>query len=373
MPQSTTSDGTNDCGGTPIYKSDGSPWVCTFDDEFDGTSLNTNLWTVEQTSVNGYHSGQECFVGSPNNVSVSGGALHLTARKEAAPFVCDSPLGDYITQYTSGEVNTLNHFSQTYGYFEVKAKFPAATVSGLQSSLWLWPVNSTYYGATWPASGEIDIAEWYSEYSSLVIPYIHYNPSGGPKADPNVTNDACSVADTTSYNTYGVIWTPQSITILMDGQTCLVDTWNPAAPEVKPDPFNMPFFVTLTQALGITTEFLHHQHPAPGHILNRLGSGLELNTDRCGRAAKRVRAVLAFGEYPLVDGDVLIDHSVTVEPLFCNGPNRSAVEGFDSCDRIRSHGHVGDECTCQPFVDDFRHRTTIDGNNRGATCHRLHD
>jgi beta-glucanase (GH16 family) len=253
VPQTTTSDGKSDCGGVTIYKSDGTPWTCTFDDEFDGTAVNTNLWTIEQTSQNGYHSGQECFVNSPNNVSVSGGALHLTVQKEASTFVCNSPQGSYATQYTSGEVYSLDHFSQTNGYFEVKAKFPAATVSGLQSSLWLWPVNPNYYGSTWPASGEIDIAEWYSEYPNLAIPYIHYNPAGGAGSDPNVTNDYCNVSNTSGYNTYGAIWTPQSITIQIDGKTCLVDNWNPASPEVKPDPFNMPFFINLTQALGINT------------------------------------------------------------------------------------------------------------------------
>jgi beta-glucanase (GH16 family) len=253
VPQSTTSDGKSDCGGVTIYKSDGSPWTCTFDDEFDGTTLNRNLWTVEVTAQNGYHSGTECFVDSPNNVSVSGGALHLTAEKEANPFVCNDPNGAYGTQYTSGEVYTLNHFSQTNGYFEVKAQFPATTVAGLQSSLWMWPVNSSYYGATWPASGEIDIAEWYSQYPDLAIPYIHYNPQGGASGDPNVTNNACHVANTSAYNTYGVIWTPQSMTVQIDGQTCLVDNWNPASPEVKPDPFNQPFFMALTQALGINT------------------------------------------------------------------------------------------------------------------------
>jgi beta-glucanase (GH16 family) len=260
VPQSTTSDGKSDCGGATIYKSDGTPWTCTFDDEFDGTTLNTNLWTVEQTSLNGYHSGQECFVDSPNNVSVSGGALHLTAQKEANTFVCNSPQGSYATQYTSGEVYSLDHFSQTYGYFEAKAKFPAATVSGLQSSLWLWPVNPNYYGSTWPASGEIDFTEWYSEYPTLAIPYIHYNPAA---SDPNVTNDACSVSNTSGYNTYGVMWTPQSITIQIDGKTCLVDNWNPASPEVKPAPFNMPFFINLTQALGVQTNAFNSSTPLP--------------------------------------------------------------------------------------------------------------
>ena len=38
-------------------------------------------------------------------------------------------------------VTTYNRFSQAYGRFEIRAKFPAATVQGLQSAFWLWPDN----------------------------------------------------------------------------------------------------------------------------------------------------------------------------------------------------------------------------------------
>ena len=36
----------------------------------------------------------------------------------------------------------------------------------------------------WPASGEIDFAEFYSQYPNLDVPFIHYNYSS---TDPNVT------------------------------------------------------------------------------------------------------------------------------------------------------------------------------------------
>ena len=49
------------------------------------------------------------------------------------------------------------------------------------------------------------------------------------------------------------MWTTSSITISFDGQTCLQDVWDPALPLVKPQPFDHPFMVALTQALGQTT------------------------------------------------------------------------------------------------------------------------
>jgi beta-glucanase (GH16 family) len=240
------------CGGVAPLGVSGT-WTCSFDDEFTGTSLDASNWVPQVTSNSGYVTGggssEVCYENSPNNISVSGGYLNLTVLKTAAPFVCDDPFGDFSTQYTGGMVSTYGLFSQTYGVFEVSAKLPAATIKGLQETLWLYPQNETKYGA-WPASGEIDFAEFYSEYPTLDIPYIHYNEA---KSDPNVTSYNCTIPEN-QFNTYGVDWTSSSITVLYNGKTCLVDKWDPAYPETAPEPFNQPFFIALTQALGVDTD-----------------------------------------------------------------------------------------------------------------------
>jgi beta-glucanase (GH16 family) len=209
-----------------------------------------------ETATSGFTSGlSACFVNSPNNISVGNGYLSLTAREESAPFVCQDPYGSFTTQYTSGDVATYGTFNQTYGRFEVKAKVPATTIAGLQSSFWLFPQSLTGLGP-WPASGEIDIAETYSQYPTLAIPTVHYN------YDPSTTNAATNTNVVTNYNCamnpdqfndYVVEWTPTTITVVYNGTTCLVDHWIPASPEAAPQPFNQPFFVDLTQALGIGT------------------------------------------------------------------------------------------------------------------------
>ncbi len=245
-PTTTTTVAGGPCGAQ-ITKADGSAWQCTFADDFNGTTLDTSKWVVQTTAASGFHNGPECFVNTPNNLSVANGTLSLTARKEAAPFTCASSTGSYTSQYTSGMVMTYGLFSQAYGRFDVRAKLPAATVKGLQESFWLWPDNPTKYGY-WPTSGEIDIAEAYSLYPDRVIPYIHYTPA---TTDPNVTNTACMISDLSQFHDYVAEWTPTSISIIYDGHTCLVDTWNPAWPLTKPQPFDQPFLIALTQALGI--------------------------------------------------------------------------------------------------------------------------
>jgi len=245
------------CGSSPV-KATGGRWVCTFADDFSGTSLNPARWVALTTAASGYTNGWECYTDSPNNISVSGGVLSLTARKEAQPFMCYAPWGAWNTQYTSGFATTWSKFAQAYGRFEIRAKFPAAKLAGLQSALWLWPVNDQKYGS-FPASGEIDIAEFYTQYPDRVIPYVHYNDGG---ADPNVTNNYCMMSDPEQFHTYLLEWTPQSLLIKFDGQTCVNDVWNPVG-LTRPAPFDQPFYLNLTQALGISTNAMTAETPFP--------------------------------------------------------------------------------------------------------------
>jgi beta-glucanase (GH16 family) len=245
--------------GPAIAKPGGGTWTCTFADEFNGTTLSSSRWVRVTTAVNGYTNAGECYVNSTNNVSVGNGVLSLTARTEPSRFVCRSPYGNFQTQTTGGFVTSWSKFSQTYGRFEVRAKFPTQTVAGLQSALWLWPNNANRYGSTWPSSGEIDIAEYFTQYPDRAIPYVHYRDGG---SDPNVTNNWCMITDPSNWHTYALEWTSTTLTISYDGATCIKDTWNPVE-MTKPAPFNQPFYLNLTQALGLGTNAFSSSTPMP--------------------------------------------------------------------------------------------------------------
>lgn len=233
------------CGGVrTVERAGGGAWRCTFSDDFDGPGIDLTKWQVLTTRETAYHSGAECFVDDRRNASTASGLLQLTVRRLGKPFVCQSPAGDYITRYTSGTVTTGKRFDQTYGRFEVRARFIGARVPGLHGAIWLWPSAQTYG----KASGEIDIAEHYSLYPDRVIPFVHYESAG---KDPTATNNNCVVKRPDRFHTYAAQWTPDAITIAFDGKVCMSTTWSKAAPLQKPAPFNRPFYVNLTQALGI--------------------------------------------------------------------------------------------------------------------------
>jgi beta-glucanase (GH16 family) len=258
-PASTSPQTAPTCGNEPLPPDPGGVrWTCSFDDEFDSTtgdasSLNTSWWTPQQTATSGFASGpsgyEACYVDLSDNISVSGGALHLTVRKESTPFQC----GALTTQYTSGMVSTGSRFDQSYGRFEVRALLPQTVLPGLQETLWLYPQNLTY--GPWPASGEVDFAEFYSLLSVLDVPYIHYNYDASITdllSHTNITTADCPI-NPAQYNNYAVTWEPGSFTITINGATCLIDKYQANGGLSATAPFDQPFFIALTQGLGIGT------------------------------------------------------------------------------------------------------------------------
>lgn len=247
-------------------KPDGSAWTCSFDDEFSGTTLDRNTWDVQQTAVGSFTTGvqpyEACYEDDPSDVSVSAGYLHLSVRKLTTPVECiDGRQGNFSTKYTAGTVSTYSGFNQTYGRYEARVSLPNTAVAGLQETLWLWPVNDTKYGAE-PASGEIDYSEFYSQYAGNDLPYLHYNPASprnyatnsnvqgaypAPNAEPGMD---CTFTQA-GFNVYTATWAPGLITIAVNGHTCMIDNYTSTAGGAAP--FDQPFFLAFTQALGIGT------------------------------------------------------------------------------------------------------------------------
>jgi beta-glucanase (GH16 family) len=232
-----------DACGVKLAKPGGGTWECTFVDDFDGTALDTGKWTTQDTARTGFKSGLTCYRGA-SNIAVRSGTLLLEARDEGVPLDCDNPYGAFRTRYTGGLVTTRGQFSQTYGRFEVRAKLPAARFSGLHGAFWMFPLNPTY--GRWPASGEIDVAEWWSNDLTLVLPSLHFN-GRAPATDSGWD---CRVDDASSFHTYAVEWSATRIAFFIDGDACFERGWTPRPPQVVPQPFDHPFSMILLMGVG---------------------------------------------------------------------------------------------------------------------------
>jgi len=233
---------TDACGAQP-RKPDGTSWACTFVDDFGGTSLDRTKW-VPQTvfSTGDVLSGYACYDDDPSVVSVSDGTLNLSVRKNATALPCANGLPD--TPYRAGMVSTHHLFSQQYGRFEARFRTTATTAPGLQESWWLWPDDRDPLAQlVWPLNGEIDIAETYSAYPDLGIPFLHYGSedNGGPIPGTN-TSWSCAAARGV-FNTYTLEWTASRLEVFVNGRSCLVNTSGDSA-------FRKRYILNLTQALG---------------------------------------------------------------------------------------------------------------------------
>ncbi len=242
--------------GPDLPKPTGGTWDCTFVDNFSGTALNRGNWTPQ---VN-FHSGLAatrrgaCMVDDPNNVRVLSGNLQLTVRKVSRLVRCDG----YSAYYTSGGVTTHDLFSQQYGRFEARIKPHPSTKPGLQEAFWMLPSGPPT--ATWPANGEIDVSETYSQYSTLSVPFLHYtyNNNGGPV--PGLNTAWNCVANRGVYNTYTLTWSATKIAIDVNGKSCLVNTSGNVA-------FKKSYFMSLSSLLGVTSNALTTATPIPATMM----------------------------------------------------------------------------------------------------------
>lgn len=243
----TAAAATSDACGPVLAKGASGTWTCTFVDNFSTRGLNPDKWGIQQTAVTGFRVGETCFTSSTRNVAVRYGVLRLVARRESQPLRCNTGQNGFTTPYTGGMVGTRGRFSQAYGRFEIRAKYPTTTGPGVHGGFWTYPLNLTY--GAWPASGELDIAEWWSSDRTLLLPSLHYN-GRDYLAD---SGWSCRTSTPSAYHTYTMEWFRTVVRFFIDGRMCFHRSWDPAAPLAAPQPFDQPFSIILNLGVGTTT------------------------------------------------------------------------------------------------------------------------
>jgi beta-glucanase (GH16 family) len=113
-------------------------WTLVWADEFEADTLNTDLWSYmigdgTEYGIPGWGN-EELQYYRQENVSVSDGKLHITAKKET--------FGG--KGYTSGRIRTMNKGDWTYCKVEFRAKMPLG--QGLWAAVWMLPTDEEYGG-----------------------------------------------------------------------------------------------------------------------------------------------------------------------------------------------------------------------------------
>ena len=200
-----------------------------FQDEFDGTSLDTSKWGYQYGCFDPAQRSQAQYTDSPDNVSVHDGHLNLTARYSPmktkwdgsqVPRTCKNGDTTYDAPFTSGMITTKTKDGKvlyaapgTGFYAEARVKLPAARSSW--SAFW-----GTGTKGGWPANGEIDIFESKGYDPSFLMSNIHTPRAGNPKKTQQ--HQGAMHGDTATsqseWHTYGLLKTADAIEFYFDGQ-----------------------------------------------------------------------------------------------------------------------------------------------------------
>lgn len=200
-----------------------------FQDEFDGTSLDTSKWGYQYGCFDPAQHSQAQYTDSPDNVSVHDGHLNLTARYSPTktkwdgsqvPRTCKNGDTTYDAPFTSGMITTKTKDGKvlyaapgTGFYAEARVKLPA----GRSSWAAFWGTGTK---GGWPANGEIDIFESKGYDPSFLMSNIHTPRAGNPKKTQQ--HQGAMHGDTassqTEWHTYGLLKTADAIEFYFDGQ-----------------------------------------------------------------------------------------------------------------------------------------------------------
>ncbi len=220
---------------------DRSDLTLSFADEFDALSLrdgdsgtwDTNFWWGAENGSTLTPNGEKQWyidheygpTSSVNPFGVDDGVLTITAAR--APDEIRPLINNY--EYTSGLLTTHGSFSQTYGYFEMRADMPDN--HGVWPAFWLLPADGS-----WPP--EIDVVEMRGQDPNTVHVSAHSTQTGSHTK----VGSAVNVPDTEGFHTYGLLWTKDELVWYFDDtEVFRADT---------PDDMHDPMYMLVNLAVG---------------------------------------------------------------------------------------------------------------------------
>jgi beta-glucanase (GH16 family) len=231
----------------------------TFSDEFNTLSLrngssgtwDTNFWwggengstLTGNNELQWYIDNNYAPTSSVNPFSVEDGVLTITAAR--APEAIKPYINNY--QYTSGLLTTHESFTQTYGYFEIRADMPEK--QGAWPAFWLLRADGS-----WPP--ELDVIEMTGQDPNKLLMTSHTNETG----THTTVASTPYAADTDGFHTYGVLWTEDELVWYFDN----VEVARAATPADMHEPMYMLVDLAVGGIAGAPADGL--ATPAEMHI-----------------------------------------------------------------------------------------------------------
>jgi beta-glucanase (GH16 family) len=210
-------------------------YTLNWQEEFDGTMLNTADWTHEIGNSGWGNNESQYYTDSKNNSYLSNGNLVIEAIKEQFQGA----------DYTSARIITQNKKLFTHGRVDVRAILPEG--QGIWPAIWMLGTNIGDVG--WPACGEIDIMELVGHEPGEVHGTAHWGNQGQGFSHYKGNGYSLSNGEKFSekYHVFSIIWEPNKITWYVDDN----QFFTLSNSDVNGDyPFDLPFFFIFNIAVG---------------------------------------------------------------------------------------------------------------------------
>lgn len=186
------------------------PWELVFNDEFDGTELNTEVW---QTYFPYCDNGDDCLASRTHGLPDELQFFHdenvrLTGNGIVQMLLEKGPITTWYNAascYSAGMIHSRIKFKR--GRFECRCKVPRSTSTFIWPSIWL------FGGPT--AASEIDILEILWTTSNMYHHALHrYGHFGGYHASEGEAHELIDLSD--SFHTYRCDWDTWFIDFYVD-------------------------------------------------------------------------------------------------------------------------------------------------------------
>jgi beta-glucanase (GH16 family) len=205
-------------------------WTLTFNDDFNGTSLDTTKWNTGMQWADVINNELQGYV--PENVTVAGGVCTIKVEKRTVPNVSYNGYSWGSNAYASGCITSFNKWTQAYGYFEARVKM--ATGAGTWPAFWMMPdrgsavtplstrVGIGTRGGVVAMGNEIDIFEYMGTWKNQTTGLSKSHSGYFWQYNPNLAASSYTmvnqlVSPDTQFHTYGVAWSPGKHVYYIDG------------------------------------------------------------------------------------------------------------------------------------------------------------
>lgn len=226
--------GLSSCSHRMVTAYPHSPWVLTWEERFDGPTLDSTVWT---RTTRGNADWANTQSDDPRLVTFRNGCVVLHG------IINDHPDTDPAPHLTGGIWTRGLKAFPAYGRFEIRARLHAA--QGAWPAIWLLPFDGQRY--PWPNGGEIDIMERLNgdaiAYQTVHSPYtLHVHPAEKHGSTAHIDPDA--------FNVYGVDINPDSICFHINHQYTYTYRRNPKLEGQSQYPYGVPLQLLIDMQLG---------------------------------------------------------------------------------------------------------------------------